>query len=80
MAVETTGQRKLVLFSYDKSKVKGRTISVQASQGDAEPVEKKNPPNKGTAFVTFGAGFVGDCHIKVVGSSGGDDEGVISVA
>jgi hypothetical protein len=80
MAVEKTGQRKLVLFSYDKAAVKGRTISVQSAQGDAEPVEKKNPPNTGHAFVTFGHDFVGESHIKVVGSSGGDDDGVIPVA
>ncbi len=80
MSVEKAKQRKLVLFTYDHDKVKGRTISVQAAQGNAEPVEKKNPPNKGVAYVTFGSGYVGDCHIKVVGSSGGEDEGVISVS
>jgi hypothetical protein len=80
MAVEKTSQRKLVLFSYDKTNVKGRNISVQAAQGDAEPVEKKNPPNSGHGFVTFGHDFVGESHIRVVGSSGGEDEGVIHVA
>ncbi len=79
MAVEKTSQRKLVLFSYDKAKVKGRTISVQAAQGDAEPLEKKNPPNRGTSFVSFGHDFAGECHIKVVGSTSGDDEGIIQV-
>ncbi len=80
MAVEKAKQRKLVLFTYDHDKVKGRTISVQAAQGNAEPVEKKNPPNKGVAYVTFGAEFTGECHLRVVGSSGGEDEGVITVA
>lgn len=79
MAVAKTYQRKLVGFDYDKSKCKGRTISVQAAQGDAEPVEKKNPPNTGHGFVTFGHGFVGECHLKIVGSSGGEDEGVVNV-
>lgn len=79
MAVEKTYQRKLVGFNYDKSLVKGRTISVQAAQGAAEPVEKKNPPNTGHGFVTFGHDFVGECHIKVVGSTSGEDEGVIPV-
>jgi hypothetical protein len=79
MTVEKTGQRKLVLFSYNKAVVKGRTVSVQAAQGDAEPVEKKNPPNHGTAYVAFGHDFVGESHIRVVGSSGGEDDGTIAV-
>ena len=79
MAVEKTSQRKVVLFSYDKNVVKGRTISVQAAQGDAEPLEKKTQANKGVAFVTFGHDFAGESHIRVQGSTGGTDEGVVHV-
>ena len=80
MAVEKSYQRKLVGFNYDKSVVKGRTVSVQAAQGEADPVEKKNPPNTGHGFVTFGHDFVGESHIRIVGSAGGEDEGVIQVS
>lgn len=79
MAVEVQSQHKTVVFKYDKSKVKGRTISVQAAQGENLPVEKKNPPNRGTSHVSFGKNFTGSTFIKVEGSTSGEDSGTIHV-
>jgi hypothetical protein len=72
-------QRKAVLVEWDVTVVKGQTASIQAAHGTDDFAEKRSVPNHGGVVVTYGESFTGDSSIKVVGSHGGEDEGVATV-
>jgi hypothetical protein len=74
-------QRKTVNVHWDKSEIKGGTVSIEASSGDQDGYKevRSGLENDGWATITFPASFSGPCSVKVTGSHGGEQSGSVDV-
>ncbi len=79
MTVKLHLVRKQIIVEYDKSVVKGQTVSAQAGKPGGEVLEKKTSKNSGGVTFSFGAAFTGPVEIAVKGSASGTDSGEVVV-
>lgn len=78
MSVEKHIQRKAVQITWDVTQVHGKWATVEGKEEHGFE-EKLQVPNDGDALVTYGEDFVGESELRVTGSKGGTDEGIIHV-
>jgi hypothetical protein len=72
---------KAVVFSYDKSLIKGRTIIIKATNLDSNDTGVRKSFNTGTFVLFYPFDFVGTDHIVVSDVKGKhEDSGIVTIS
>ena len=81
MSVElhTDAGQKAVVFTYDKSKVKGKKIHIHAENAETGDVGTREATNTGSFVLFYPAGFSGTDHVTVRGAGKSHDEGTVTI-